>query len=536
MVKTPNGRVVSKSHRTLKNTRNCTVSATDFTTTQSEMEPRPSSPIPDSTFFKTSCIIVSPSTPDKLQTVKNTKNNHNELIENHIYDNEGVPHDCKLHGYQYSTLQKPRRSSPRGLLAKNRHFSHKNNVSNLSTRSISSQTLYRPKNTFNRQKTTYHCHHADSSAHTSPKVNLIPPPPPPPRSMKCNMKLRKGDNDNTSFRAIYVDEPQDSDENEDTTSEYDEEDIEVNDEGSQRSTPEIQESSLYNNSKNHMCCKDGGKEDNVHQIASVNNPSVNTQGISRNGNSPESCLTCINPNHYHHYHHQVGNFIAPITLITTSGIPGEPPKHFFLRQTSTPYLNPNVKIPLDKTESDVEPHQHECKCGVTFQPPPPKSISLSRTLSNPTIVTVPQPHREAPQLNRYDKSSPQCIVSQNSFVRSHETPITLNNSNTCMQQVTSVLDINSDEENSDLGHKNNTDVVKENGRVISEYKVRKEVEYNRQNLSTSPSYVNENNKIELESEMICPPPPPVPYGTLRYNSFVNTGNQASNNIEKSTTR
>jgi len=133
-------------------------------------------------------------------------------------------------------------------------------------------------------------------------------------------------------------------------------------------------------------------------------------------------------------------------------------------------------------------------------------------LSNPTIVTVPQPHREAPQLSRYDKSSPQCIVSQKSLT-----------------------DINSDDENCDLGHKDNTEVVKENGRVISEYKLRKDVEYNRQNLITSPSYLHENNKIELESEMICPPPPPVPYGTLRYNSFVNTGNQVSNNVEKSTT-
>ena len=35
--------------------------------------------------------------------------------------------------------------------------------------------------------------------------------------------------------------------------------------------------------------------------------------------------------------------------------------------------------------------------------------------------------------------------------------------------------------------------------------------------------------------MICPPPPPVPYGTLRYNTFTNIANQPSNNIEKSTT-
>jgi hypothetical protein len=104
-----------------------------------------------------------------------------------------------------------------------------------------------------------------------------------------------------------------------------------------------------------------------------------------------------------------------------------------------------------------------------------------------------------------------------------------------MQHDTSVLEINSDGENSDLGHKDTTEVGKENERVINDHKNQKEAQCHRQNLITSPSYMHEKTKIELDSELICPPPPPVPYGSLRYNSFVNTGNQASNNIEKSTT-
>ena len=53
-----------------------------------------------------------------------------------------------------------------------------------------------------------------------------------------------------------------------------------------------------------------------------------------------------------------------------------------------------------------------------------------------------------------------------------------------MQHVTKVQDINSDDENSELGYKDETESVQENSRVITEHKAKKEVESNTQNQNT----------------------------------------------------
>ena len=56
-----------------------------------------------------------------------------------------------------------------------------------------------------------------------------------------------------------------------------------------------------------------------------------------------------------------------------------------------------------------------------------------------------------------------------------------------------------------------------------------------ENQITSRNYLHDVQSIALENEMICPPPPPVPYGTLRYNSFADRLESTPNILEKSNT-
>lgn len=497
------------------------------------MEPFSSSPRLGTASHNQSCIVVSPSTPNQHHTIRNIKHESNETTTKHLYDLESEIHDCKLHGYQYSTLQDPRRAlskssenAPHKIM-----FPNKNTLSNLAKRSISSQTIYRNKDSTNRQKpksSEHHCHHLDSSPQYSPKHgSRIPPPPPPPRSLKCAMKSNMAEN---SRHASYTDEVQRSDANDDTTSEFEDEDIDNTADGSQRSSPEITESSRYLNSRHRDFCSGEVVKGHTQKIYN----SAHNHHFSRNDIPPESCLTCVNPNHYHHYHHQVGNFIAPITLITSSGVPGEPPKHFFLRQSATPYFHSNIKTVLEKTQSNVEGHDHECKCGATFQTNRANQMSLNRTLSNPTIVTVPQPHREAPQLHRYDKSVQHNPSSQ--FVpgldvlNSPEQP-----DNKSSQTTKNIQEVSSDGEGTNIQYQEKVEIISENDRLRSEYNVAKDIEHENKNQITSQNYLHDKKSVELENEMICPPPPPVPYGTLRYSSFTDRFEPSSNIIEKSNT-
>ena len=498
------------------------------------MEPFPSSPRLGTASHNQSCIVVSPSSPNQHHTIRNIEQENSKTNSKHLYDLETEIHDCKLHGYQYSTLQEPRRTVPKSS-EKTPHkimFPNRDTLSNLAKRSISSQTIYRHKDTTNRQKTKrseHHCHHIDSSPPCSPKNgSRIPPPPPPPRSLKCAIKSGTAEN---SRQTTYEDEVQRSDANEDTTSEFeDDDDIDDNADGSQRSSPDITESSRYPNSRHRDFCSGVVLKDQAHKIYS----STHNHVYPRSDIPPESCLTCVNPNHYHHYHHQVGNFIAPITLITSSGIPGEHPKHFFLRQSTTPYLHSNVKTVVEKTQSNVEDHDHECKCKATFQTNPTNQMTLNRTLSNPTMVTVPQPYREAPQLHRYDKSvqynTPSQIGHSHEMISSPSGPDT-----TTSEAAKNFQEVRSVGEGIELQYREKTDIISDNDRRRIECNMKADNEQENINQVTSENHLHDQKSGELENEMICPPPPPVPYGTLRYSSFNNRCEVNSNNLEKSNT-
>ena len=518
------------SNRNLKSTKTCSTSATDFSTSQTDLEHRSTSQLSHSASHKTSCIIVSPSPPTKHHTSRMVRGAKNHRQKNNSEMDES---DCKLHGYQYSTLREIRRNASRSSRAADKQKQsalHQNGNSNLSKRSISSQTIYRQK----PKKATYHCPHTDSSTPVSPKMGRIPPPPPPPRSLRSKANLENAENDANNIEELNDDELQVSDENEETTSEYDEDEIEHNGGCSHRSTPDIQQSSLHTNPKDHQCRNGVSVKENIHKMSHYNSSRYNYD-VPRKITPPESCLTCVNPNHYHHYHHQVGNLIAPITLITASGAHGEPHKNYFFRQASAPYSHTNVKTALASTESHAAQHQHHCRCGVTFQPPIPKSIALNRTLSNPSIVTVPQPYREAPQLHGYNKSSHPFDFS--SFAHAHEEPRTPDSSKSYVQLDSNIQDIVSDVEIDDRVEKSEIEVVDEKDEMTRKYELTKEAEHKRQiNQITSTQYLHDRNSpTKVDGEMICPPPPPVPYGTLRYQSFGNLGNKLPNNIEKTTT-
>ena len=537
VVKTPNGRISSLTHRPTKQPRNCTVSTTDFTTSQSDLEPFPSSPRLGTASHNQSCIVVSPSTPNQHHTIRNIKQENDEMTPKHLYDLDTEIHDCKLHGYQYSTLHDPRRAISKSSRRNPSHkisFPNPSTLSNLAKRSISSQTIYRHKTNANRQKgkkSEHHCHHIDSSPHESPKSGArIPPPPPPPRVLKCTIKTNPGEN---SRHTSYAEEIQRTGANEDTTSEFEDDDIDDNDDGSQRSTPDTQEPSRYPNSKHRNCCVEENIKDGIQKVASIKNP-VHNHSFSRNVVPPESCLTCVNPNHYHHYHHQVGSFITPITLITSSGVAGEQSKHFFLRQSTTPYLHSNIKTALAATQSNVEHHEHECGCGATFQSNNSNQIALNRTLSNPTMVTVPQPHREAPQLHRYDRSeqyNPQSHLR--TLDHGHEMIHSPEDQET--STIKNIHEVSSDGEIIDLEYQSKMEIISESNRLTDKHNSKTCADHDSKNQITSQNYLHDKNPVEIENELICPPPPPVPYGTLRYGPFADRSAPCSNNPEMSNT-
>ena len=540
IIKAPNGRVVSMSHRPLKPARSCTVSATDFTTSQPDLDPRTLSPLLSSSSHKTSCIIVSPSSPIQQHSLRNANHEKNGTAQQHIHDDEDDDIDCKFHGYSNSTLRGTRRGSSRASRVTNiykRAQMHPKTSSNLARRSISSQTLYRPKTTLNRQKpkkVVHRCPHTDSSPPESPKLGRIPPPPPPPRYLRNTIAAHRCETDIRKTAESNATEMQLSDANEETTSEYDDDDIDEHDNDSQGSARDIQESSMHKSNQLTTCCKGAQMTEEPRKPPSMNNP-LYEYGIQRKTTNQESSLTCVNPNHYHHYHHQVGNFIAPITLITTSGMAGKSPQHFFFRPPSQSYLNTSSKTQLAHTHEDH--HKHECKCGVTFQPnTSADSLSLARTLSNPTIVTVPQPYREAPQLKRSNDSSQLFDGSHYSFSQTQESTNAPETMTTHAQANDHVEDISSEVDNEEAGIERDCKPFSDTTRIIVEYESESEGKQDDKNKTTSKSYLHDTNPIEVEGELICPPPPPVLYGTLRYPQYLKTGdNIASNDPEKTTT-
>ena len=87
----------------------------------------------------------------------------------------------------------------------------------------------------------------------------------------------------------------------------------------------------------------------------------------------------------------------------------------------------------------------------------------------------------------------------------------------------------------ELQYREKTDIISDTDRRRIECNMKAENEHENENQVTSENHLYEQKSSELENEMICPPPPPVPYGTLRYSSFNSRCEANSNNLEKSNT-